>query len=255
MSIEEQPKVSIITSAFNAATVIGDAYASIISQTYTNWEWLVTDDLSTDNTWEILNAYAKNDSRIKILHNTKNVGAGASRNKSIEESSGRFIAFLDSDDMWHKDKLKKQIGFMLEHSYALTYTAYEKMTMSGDVIHSIIPPDKVSYHELLKSNVIGCLTAIYDAKVLGKIYMPTIRKRQDMALWLKILEKIDYAYCLNENLALYRVGNNTLSSNKLKVIFSQWSFYRNYLKFGILKSIYYFSHYAFRAVKKHGVKK
>lgn len=247
--------VSIIMPSYNCVDSIRQSIDSVISQNYESWELLITDDCSCDGTIELILSYSLLDKRIKIFRNSYNQGAGASRNNSIKYAGGRFIAFLDSDDVWHKDKLKKQIDFMLEHSYALTYTAYEKMSMSGEVIHSIIPPDKIGYNELLKSNVIGCLTAVYDAKVLGKVYMPTIRKRQDMALWLKILEKIDCAYCLNESLAFYRVGNNTLSSNKLKVIFSQWSFYRDYLNFGILKSIYYFSHYAIRAVKKHGVKK
>lgn len=115
----------------------------------------------------------------------------------------------------------------------------------------IIPPSVTSYSELLKSNVIGCLTAVYDQEILGKMYMPLIRKRQDMALWLDILKKIEFAYCVPEVLAFYREGHNSLSSNKIKILSSQWEFYRGYLKFGIFRSAYYFSFYVFKALKKH----
>ena len=248
---EDNPLVSIITPSYNSQKTISATYESLVKQTYTNWEWLVTDDCSHDNTVSLLTEIKRNDPRVKIEVNNKNSGAGISRNNSIKRSQGRFVAFLDSDDTWHEDKLQKQIKFMLENNYALTYSYYTKMDSSGMLTKIIRCPFRVSYKELLKSNVIGCLTAIYDINAVGKVYMPSIRKRQDMALWLKILNEIDYAYCLQEELAFYREGHTSLSSNKTKILFSQWSFYRDYLKFNILKSAYYFSFYVFRAIKKH----
>ncbi|EOD8840280.1 glycosyltransferase family 2 protein, partial [Enterobacter hormaechei] len=172
-------------------------------------------DQSTDDTLEIIKDLAAKDSRIKIFQNENNSGAGISRNKSISNAQGRFIAFLDSDDMWEKDKLTKQINFMIKNGYHLTYTQYIKVDEDGNIKGKIHPPLEVDYNELLKSNVIGCLTAIYDTEKLGKVFMPSIRKRQDMALWLKILQVIPKAYCFPEELAIYREGRGSLSSNKL----------------------------------------
>ncbi|ELY2668320.1 glycosyltransferase family 2 protein [Cronobacter sakazakii] len=247
--------VSIIMPSWNSELTIADSINSIIRQTYTNWELIITDDCSSDGTIRLLKEFANEEPRIKLFFNDKNSGAGISRNNCIKNAKGRFIAFLDSDDMWHPEKLSRQVAFMLNNNYALTYTAYKKINQKGNVIGHINPPARVNYSELLKSNVIGCLTAIYDAQKLGKVYMPEIRKRQDMALWLKILEKIDYAWCLPEELAFYREGHESLSSNKIKILSSQWSFYRTYLKFNSIKSAWYFSFYVVRAVKKHGVTK
>jgi glycosyltransferase involved in cell wall biosynthesis len=247
----QTPLVSVITPTYNSESTIKETYKSLLKQTYTNWEWLVTDDCSQDSTLSLLDEIKRNDKRVNIQSNIINSGAGVSRNKSIERASGRFIAFLDSDDLWKESKLEKQISFMLKNGYALTYTYYTKIDTYGNLNKTICAPKKVSYRELLKSNVIGCLTAVYDTNLVGKVYMPTIRKRQDMALWLRILNKIDYAYCIDEELAFYREGHASLSSNKGKILLSQWSFYREYLDFNILKTFYYFSFYVVRALKKH----
>lgn len=243
--------VSIIMPSYNSSKTIRASINSILAQSYDNWELLITDDQSTDDTLEIIKDLAAKDSRIKIFQNENNSGAGISRNKSISNAQGRFIAFLDSDDMWEKDKLTKQINFMIKNGYHLTYTQYIKVDEDGNIKGKIHPPLEVDYNELLKSNVIGCLTAIYDTEKLGKVFMPSIRKRQDMALWLKILQVIPKAYCFPEELAIYREGRGSLSSNKLAILFVQWKFYRGYLKFNFLKSLWYFNFYILRALKKH----
>ncbi|HBI6860839.1 TPA: glycosyltransferase family 2 protein [Enterobacter cloacae] len=243
--------VSIIMPSYNSSNTISSSIQSVLDQKYENWELLITDDCSSDNTLDIILNFSKNDERIKVFSSKNNCGAGAARNNSIDKANGRYIAFLDSDDMWHEDKLVKQVDFMLKGNYALTYTAYSKINMEGQIRKEIKPPIKVNYNELLKSNVIGCLTAMYDAKMLGKVYMPLIRKRQDMALWLSILKKIDFAYCLNESLAFYREGHSSLSSNKFKVLKSQWSFYRDHLGFSYPLALYYFFNYIHRALIKH----
>ena len=243
--------VSIIMPSYNSELTIKESIKSVIEQTYSNWELLITDDCSTDRTCQIVKEFVEQDDRIKLFVSDKNKGAGAARNNSIKESSGRFLAFLDSDDLWAPDKLKEQINYMTINGYALTYTAYSKIDTYGNIKKDILPPSKGDFSSLLKSNDIGCLTAIYDTEVVGKVYMPLIRKRQDMALWLIILQKIDYAHCLNKNLAFYREGHLSLSSNKIKIIKSQWEFYRNYLGFGYVKAVYYFLHYIQRALRKH----
>lgn len=249
------PLVSIIMPTYNSASTVSDSINSILSQSYTNWELLITDDCSTDDTLRVISEFATIDSRIQIFQNEINSGAGISRNNSIKESKGRFIAFLDSDDMWTPTKLELQINFMINNNYALTYSHYKKINNAGRVIGHITPPERVNYSQLLKSNVIGCLTAIYDTSILGKIFMPSIRKRQDMALWLKILEKTDYAWCIPCELAIYREGHQSLSSNKLKILFAQWYFYKNYLQFSFLKAAWYFSFYIVSSIRKYGLKK
>lgn len=245
------PTVSIIMPSYNSAMTISESIESVQRQSLVNWELLITDDNSNDETINIIKKYQKNDSRIKLFVLETNGGAGIARNNSIENAKGRFIAFLDSDDIWHENKLEKQINFMIEHNHALTYTAYQKIDINGRLGGVIRPPANVSYNELLKSNVIGCLTAVFDTQLVGKVYMPHIRKRQDMALWLLILKKIEFAWCLNDVLAYYREGHISLSSNKFKVLSSQWFFYRKYLMLSPFSSIYYFTHYVFRAFFKH----
>ncbi len=243
--------VSIIMPSFNSSKTITSSIKSVLAQKYENWELIITDDCSLDNTLELIQEFSRSDERIKVFSLGENSGAGIARNNSIEQAKGRFIAFLDSDDMWCEDKLLKQVDFMLNGNYGLTYTSYSKIDSNGDIKKKIIPPSKINYKQLLKSNVIGCLTAMYDVKIVGKVYMPIIRKRQDMALWLNILKKIDFAYCLQENLAYYREGHTSLSSNKIKILKSQWFFYREYLELSFPLATYYFFNYIYKALIKH----
>ncbi|ENL0468841.1 glycosyltransferase family 2 protein [Escherichia coli] len=245
------PAVSIIMPSFNSEETIQAAIESVRAQTYSNWELIISDDNSSDSTVEIVERNVLHEPRIILIQHSENRGAGFSRNEAISKARGKYIAFLDSDDIWHEKKLEIQIRFMSERKLALSYTQYQKINMEGVKGKIIIPPSVTSYSELLKSNVIGCLTAVYDQEILGKMYMPLIRKRQDMALWLDILKKVEFAYCVPEVLAFYREGHNSLSSNKIKILSSQWEFYRGYLKFGIFRSAYYFSFYVFKALKKH----
>lgn len=240
--------VSIITPSFNASKYIDLTLKSILSQTYSNWELIIVDDCSSDSTCEIVQQFIKQDSRIKLVKLEQNSGAAVARNTGIENAKGRFIAFLDSDDTWHPQKLEKQIEFMEKNNYAFTYTQYHQVNEFGEVIGTLNFPKKVNYRTLLKTCIIGCLTVIYDTSKIGKVYFPLIRKRQDFALWLKILKKVEFAYCLEEDLASYTVRSDSISANKWKAAQFNWKLYRDIEKLNIFSSIYYFSHYAIRGI-------
>jgi len=247
----QEPLVSVIMPAYNAEKYISESIESVITQSYKNWELLITDDRSTDATQQIINEYAIKDQRIKLYINEQNGGAGVARNNSIKQANGRFIAFLDADDKWLPEKLTKQISFMLKNNYAFTFTAYQKME-AEHLTGVISPPSITTYKKLLSSNVIGCLTAVYDSDLLGKQYMPLIRKRQDMGLWLKILEQVPKGYCLPDVLALYRVDSG-MTQDKLEILKWQWLFYRNVVKLNIFKSAYHFVIYSVKGFLKHSI--
>jgi glycosyltransferase involved in cell wall biosynthesis len=244
--------VSIITANYNAAKYISDTIESVLAQSYDNWEMIIVDDCSSDNSIEIIESYIAKDSRIKLVQLEQNSGAAVARNRAIELAQGRFIAFLDSDDLWQSDKLEKQISFMLKNGYIFSYSHYDLIDEDNKRYGTTFKaPPKVSYNDLLKTCSIGCLTAIYDTKSLGKVTMPLILKRQDYGLWLKILKKIDYAYCYDESLAIYRTRTNSISSNKIKAAQYQWKIYRDVEKLGIFKSIFYFIHYVYNGLRKY----
>ncbi len=240
--------VSIITPSYNSAKFIGKTIESVLDQIYQNWEMIIVDDVSPDNSNKIIEEYSKKDTRIKLIKLEQNSGAAVARNRAIKESKGRYIAFLDADDMWKPEKLEKQIEFMRKNNYAFTYTAYEKIDENGLVFGEIGVPLKVSYNQLLKTCVIGCLTAIYDVEKLGKVYMPTNTKREDFATWLNILKKVDFAYGIKQNLSQYRVYKSQSSNKKVKMAKENWKLYREIEKLNIFKAIYYFSHYAIRGI-------
>jgi len=244
--------VSIITPSYNSKQFIKESIASALAQTYQNWELIIVDDISPDNSNELIEEYIKKDSRIKLIKLEKNSGPAIARNRGIKEAKGRYIAFLDSDDLWHPDKLSKQIAFMQEKSCALSYTGYKRIEEThGTIIDTINVPLKVNYSELLKQNIIGCLSAMYDTEKLGKVYMPDLKKRQDFALWLSILKKVPYAYGLNEPLAYYRVRTSSVSSNKLLASRYNWKLYREVEELPIYKAIYYFGWYTYRSFLKY----
>ena len=247
--MDASPLVSIIMPSYNSGKTISAAIQSILLQEYDNWELLITDDNSSDDTVAILKAFEARDPRIHVVCNDTNSGAGFSRNNSISRSKGKYIAFLDSDDLWSPDKLKVQISFMEEREYLFTFTSYQMFSNQGEgkVVHA---PASVSYNELLYGNVIGCLTAVYNAEVLGRQEMPLIRKRQDMGLWLTLLAKCDKSYGLPDVLAKYRTDSG-MTQNKLHVARYQWEFYRTVVKLNLLKSSWYFFWYALNGLLKH----
>ena len=244
--------VSIITPSHNSMQFIPETIDSVMNQTYQNWELIIIDDHSQDNSVETVEKYLEKDNRIKLIKLIENSGPAVARNRGIQEAKGRYIAFLDSDDMWMPDKLSKQLSFMQNHHISLSFAGYYRIKEEdGAIIDYVSALKSVDYKELLKQNVIGSLTAMYDTDILGKVYMPEIRKRQDFALWLKILKKIPYARGLDEPLAYYRVRNESLSSNKIAASRYNWKMYREIEKFPLPKAIYYFGWYTFRVMRKY----
>ena len=244
-------KVSIITPAYNAAAVIGDTIHSVIGQTYKNWEIIIVDDCSTDNTYEVACKFAKKDNRIKVLRHKSNHGVAAARNTALAAATGEYIAFLDSDDLWLPNKLECQIAFMEEKNCVLSYTAYQSFDpRTGQRGKIISVPAKMRYQDIFKNTAIACLTVMVDRKKSGPFEMPPLNHAEDQCTWQVILGKDKTAYGINESLSLYRASNNSLSGNKLAAIKKQWYMYRKYHKLGLIKSAYYFMCYAFNAVMK-----
>ena len=235
----ENPLVSIITPCYNSESFIADTIKSVQNQSYENWEMLITDDGSTDSSIKIIEKFATEDTRIKLFK-ISNAGAAVARNHSIEQAKGTYIAFLDSDDIWLPKKLEKQINFMETNNYILSFTSYQRMNEEGILINEVVKAHaKLNYKNMLYSNKIGCLTAMYNQEKLGKIYMPLIRKRQDYALWLSILKKVDFAYGLDEVLATYRLRNFSMSAKKTEMIKWNWKLYREIERKSIVEATYY----------------
>lgn len=243
--------VSVIMPAYNSSEYISDAIESVLAQNYQEFELIIVDDCSSDNTLHIVNQFADKDDRVRLYELDKNSGAAIARNLAIEKANGRYIAFLDSDDMWKSDKLVKQIAFMKKTTSALSYTAYEKIAQDGERENRIVwVPEKIDYNNLLNASVIGCLTAIYDTSITGKVYLPDIRRRQDYGLWLKILKRGSVAYGLNEPLAFLRKRKGSLSSNKFMAAWYVWRLYREHEELSYFNAIYHFVNYAVRASLK-----
>ena len=243
--------VSIITPCYNASVYISQAILSVLSQTYPNWELIIVDDCSTDNSVDIIQNYARKDDRIKYFRTDKSSGSPTlPRNIGIEHAKGRYIAFLDSDDAWLPDKLEKQVKLFDDERVAIVFSDYEKMSEEGERNHRVVKaPHEVDYKHLLRGNVIGCLTAIYDTAKVGKMFFMQ-HTHEDYILWLSILKKGFVAVNTGTVEALYRVRRNSVSSNKLKVLSWQWDIYRNIEKTSLLKAMYYFAHYAYKAYRK-----
>jgi len=243
--------VSIITPSYNSSRFIVECVNSVISQTFQNWEMIIVDDCSNDNSKDIISVLSAKDERIKSILLEENTGAAEARNIAIMKAKGKYIAFLDSDDIWNEDKLEKQIAFMNEKDIAFSFTSYQPISEDGKTKYSvIIASKKMSYHSYLKNTIIGCLTVIIDKEKTGDFQMPNIRSSHDMALWLLIMKRGFSAYGLDENLAYYRIVSTSNTSKKWKAAKEVWDVYRKQEKLNILYSIYCFIGYAFNAIKK-----
>ncbi len=243
--------VSIITPLRNAEKFIAFTIESVLAQTHHEWEMLLVDDNSSDTSVQIIQEYMKNDKRIKLIQLKEKHGPGGARNKAIEMANGKYIAFVDADDLWMPHKLEKQLDFMMMHNLAFTYASYQLINEKGEDIGIFYTKDTISYESLLKTCSVGCLTAIYDVEKLGKIYMQHMLKGEDYIVWLQIMKTIKTTKGIIEPLAYYRILDVSASSDKIKAAKAQWYIYRHAEKLSIFKSIYYFMHYAYYGVIKY----
>jgi len=235
---EDVTLISIITPMYNAASFISQTILSIQKQTHTNWELIIVDDASTDDSLEIARSFSEGDSRITVESFEENKGAAHCRNRATQLAKGGYIAFLDADDLWHGDKLKKQLRFMKDTGSDVSYTSYLHIDEDGKPLNKrIVALPRLSFKKQHKNNYIGNLTGMYSARSLGKIEAPNIRKRQDWAVWLEAIKRSDKpAVGLQEDLAFYRIRPHSISSNKVKLIKYNYGFYRDYLGYSPLKT-------------------
>ncbi len=246
--------VSIIVPVYNVKSYIVATIESVLAQTYTNWELLLIEDGSTDGTKELVEVYLRelSDDRIKFHIIPENIGAAAARNYGMDISKGRFVTYLDSDDLWKPEKLEKQVAFMKEKDAAFSFTGYEFADASGKGTGKVVRvPADINYKQALQNTTIFTSTVMFDTEKLSKeeLHMPIV-KSEDTALWWRILRGGIPAYGLQDNLVLYRRIGNSLSSNKIEALHRIWNLYRKEEKLSIPFSVYNFCFWAWRAVKR-----
>lgn len=232
--------VSIITPCYNAQDFLAETIASVQRQSYPHWEMIIVDDASTDHSRELLQAQAAKEPRITVHLLKTNSGAAVARNKAIELAKGKYLAFLDADDVWLPFHLEKSIQTIQSKNIPFVFASCKRVNENNERIYTdFIVPQQVNYSDILKTNSIPCLTVVLDIHHLGKEKMPLIKKRQDMGLWLKYLKNIPYAYGHQECHAIYRIRKDSLSRNKIQLIGYQWEFYRKVENLSVFQSIYY----------------
>ena len=244
--------VSIITPSYNSAKFIAETIQSVQNQTYQNWEMIIVDDGSSDETESVVLSIIQKDNHIQFHKLSQNSGPAVARNTGIEKASGDYMTFIDADDIWFPTFIENNIKTIQETGIPFVFSSYKRANEQLEFVYSdFIVPNKVSYSDILKSNSISCLTAFLDIKKLGKKYMPLIRKRQDMGLWLNYLKVIPFAHGIQETQAIYRIRENSLSRKKSDLIKYQWQFYREVEKLTIFQSAYYMLHWMYRGFMKY----
>ena len=248
----ESTLVSIITPSYNSEKFIAQTISSVQNQTYSNWEMIIVDDASGDKTVSVIEALLAKDDRIKLIKLAQNSGPAVARNHGIEAASGRFMTFLDADDLWFPDFISNSIQTIKYQNIPFVFSSYRRSDENLNFIYSdFIVPEKVTYFDILKTNSISCLTAFLDIEELGKKTMPEVFKRQDMGLWLKYLKEIPFAYGIQKPMAIYRIRKNSLSRKKSDLIKYQWQFYRNVEMLNVPSSYYYMFHWMWRGFMKY----
>lgn len=251
-----QPKVTVIMPAYNAAQFIEDAIRSVMTQTVSDWELLVIDDGSRDDTCKIVEGLAAEDSRVKLLRNEQNMGVANTRNRGLSLCRGEFVAFLDSDDIWLPEKLENQLERLENTGASLCYTSYGIMDDAGNPSRGdYLVPEKADYRKLLKENVIGCSTVMLRRKDAQHYRFETTLHHEDYALWLRMLKDGIRAAGCTEVLVKWRLVENSRSFDKRKSAHSRWIIYRDYMKLPLHQSLWAFGHYAFASVKKYFLSK
>jgi teichuronic acid biosynthesis glycosyltransferase TuaG len=239
--------VSVIMAAFNSTETLAESVQSVLSQTYRNWELLIVDDASTDDTLSIARRFEGQDERIRVIPLDQNSGVANARNVGIRNARGQFLAFLDSDDIWLPEKLSIQIDFMDQTGAGFSFTRYRKLKADGSLGREITIPDTVNYEQLLKGNVIGCLTVVIDRKFIPYFQMPRIG-HEDYVTWLQILKQGNTAFGIQKELARYRLSGSSVSGNKQKSARWTWNIYRQVEKLPLSKAVWCFILYSLRSV-------
>lgn len=249
LSTRDGELVSIIMPARNAALFLEIAVHSIQSQSFSSWELLIVNDASTDATLQIANNLHEQDRRIHVLDQKESRGIAKARNCALEKARGKYIAFLDSDDIWLPDKLERQISFMEMNNVVVSYSAYERIDEKGRKLGTVIPPDEIDYKKLLKSNFIANLTGVYNVEVLGKQFFSEVG-HEDYVAWLALVKKAKTAKLVDAVLGQYRVYSGSISSNKFKMLGWQWRVYRDSQSLGFFYSCWLMLCYAYYAINK-----
>jgi len=244
------PQVSVILPIYNAWPFLKESVHSVLNQSYSDWELIAIDDGSTDSGAAWIRKLAESEPRIQVVGLPQNSGTAYARNQGIVRARGRFLAFLDSDDIWHRDKLSVQTQWMIDQEASFTFTSYRRLDEHNRDRGVVNAPHAVSYTQILKGNPIGCSTVILDASRLGPLQMPSLRLRQDYALWLQLLRDGHTALGIDSVFTTYRVRSDSLSANKLRAARYQWNVYRNEEKLGRLYSLYCFAHYAIHGARR-----
>lgn len=243
--------VSIITPCYNSERFIKETYESIKSQTYNNWEWIIVDDCSDDNSIQIIRTFL--DDRVKLFINETNAGAAFSRNKALDLAKGKFITFIDSDDLWMPNFVKKAVSYLKENNEELVYTSYKRVNETlNPLLEDFVAEDFITEKRILFNCPIPMLTSLYDSSRIGKIKFPEVELREDHAMWIELLQKIKYARAIQEPLGIYRMRDNSVSRNKLVIAKMQFKLYHNYLNMNLFKSLYYTMHWGLNGLKKYG---
>lgn len=245
------PLVSVITPAHDAGRFLRETLASVRAQTFTDWEMVVAENGSTDDTRELLAAAARADARVRVLTIGRPLGPAAARNAAIAEARGRYLAFLDADDLWLPEKLEAQLEFMRTTGAALTHTTFGFIDVAGSPIRRPhVALDPITYDRLLRRTGIGCLTVLLDRTQTGDVRMPDLPSHEDIALWLSILRRVGPARGLDRLLAQYRIVPGSVSSRPLRAASRMWRVYREVERLPLPRASWCFAQYAFWAALK-----
>ena len=244
------PEVSIITPCFNSSKFLKDTIGSVQNQNFKDWEWLITDDYSSDNSLEIINNC--NDPRIILTVAKKNKGAGHARNLSLEKATGKYITFLDADDYWEPHFLEEMVAFMKKEKAELAYSNYSRCDENLNPTIDDFKADKeVTFNNLLKTCRLSLLSSMYDSERVGKEYFPAGSKREDHVMWLNLLKKIPVGKPLNKTMAKYRMHATSISRKKTNIMKDQYLVYKDHMNFSTLKSFYYTANWAMNGFLKY----
>lgn len=247
--MNQKPEVSIVVPVYNAASYLKQTVEMVKKQTFSDWELWLVNDCSTDGSAAVMEQLAEEDERIHLLHQSVNGGAAMARNAGIDKSRGRYLAFLDADDVWHPEKLEKELAFLKEKQAAFVCTSYEFGDEDGNGTGKIVHvPPMLTYRKALSRTVIFTTTVMMDLEKLPRelVHMPDV-KSEDTAAWWQILRAGYPVYGLDETLAVYRRPKKSLSSNKFAAMQRIWNLYRRQEKLGIIASSWYFCFWALRA--------